>query len=115
MQCSRCGDDVLDPYGDTHYCPGKAPRRVPETQKEAWESVQEGLPEARRCVLAVFEAVPGGLTLWEVQKALGWPVNRVSGRITELVDAKLLRDSESRRINPETGRTAIIWILTRKT
>lgn len=84
---------------------------IQETQLEAYESIQENIGPRRRRVLEVIEADPySGATLFEICGKLGWPVNEVSGRVTELVTLGIVFDSKNRRRNPRTGRRGIVWV-----
>lgn len=82
----------------------------PDTQLESWDETRKKLPRNRAAVLAVIERF-GGAPLWKVAAELGWPVHWVSGRITELRRLGLVSDSGSRRANPATGKSAVVWIL----
>lgn len=87
------------------------PSAVRETSKAAYASIADKLPAKRRTVMELFWTHSQGLTLFEVQKLINKPVNQLSGRITELTKENLLKDSGHRRVNPETGKSAIVWIL----
>lgn len=85
-------------------------RQYPETQIEAWESIQDKLPESRREVLHVIAAAGAlGISTVAISETLKWPINCVSGRITELHDSGLVKDSGRRCINP-SGKRAILWV-----
>lgn len=69
-----------------------------------------GLTNLKGKRLAVAQAIgscPG--TLVEIAFRLGWPINRVSGRVTELSRAGVVVDSGHRRINPDSGKNGIVW------
>jgi predicted transcriptional regulator len=84
---------------------------IRDTQLEAWESIQESLPESRRSVLRVIEnAGDHGITTFDTAEKLGWPINQVSGRITELNQVGIVTDSGRRGVNP-SGKRAILWIV----
>lgn len=88
----------------------------PETQIQSYNEVKDKLPQSRLVVLsAIVGTGDRGLTLFELVGALGVPVNRISGRVTELSEAGLIVDSKRRRMNPETNKTAIIWTATVQT
>lgn len=82
---------------------------VATTQREAWEDLQVKLGERQRTVLALILRSPCGLTLYEIKNKLGWPINSVSGRVTELRKKGLIQASHHTRTNPETGKAAIVW------
>lgn len=82
----------------------------PQTQLEAWASIQENLPDARRAVLlTILNAGKHGISTIAISEKLGWPINCVSGRITELKRVGLVEDSGRRCENP-SGRRGILWI-----
>lgn len=78
----------------------------PETQINAFHSL-ERLPEKRRKVAEAIKTCPG--TLAELSFRLGWAINRVSGRVSELAKMGIVRDSGHRRINPDSGKPGIVW------
>ena len=43
-----------------------------------------------------------------IAKALGWDINRVTGRVTELVSLGLV-DTEGTHYDKETNRTVTLW------
>lgn len=84
-------------------------RFLPDTQLSAYDAIRGTLPARRLAVLEVLEAVPAGLPLFEIAKRLGRPVHCVSGRLTELADARIIEDSGSIAVNPESGKAATVW------
>lgn len=82
---------------------------MPETQIAAWRDIQEKLPKKRRAIFETIAEHVEGLTLFEIEEILGWGINCVSGRVTELHGARLVRDSGQRRINPKSGVAGIVW------
>ena len=58
----------------------------------------------------IHEAGPRGMTALEVVKASGRDRWGIQPRISELVSAKSVVDSGSRRTNP-SGREAIVWVV----
>jgi predicted transcriptional regulator len=85
-------------------------RRTQETQLTAYAEIQDSLSEARGKVLRTISK-NGGATTFEIAKLLSWPINRVSGRVTELCDKGAAIDSGERRVNPESGKKCIVWAL----
>jgi predicted transcriptional regulator len=84
---------------------------IKDTQRHAWEWLQEKLPKKRA---AVFGAIlssdyRGGATIYEIAEDLKWPINCISGRVTELADAGLIHDSQQRRNNRYSGKPCIVW------
>lgn len=78
-----------------------------DAQKTAWSDVQEKLGVRQQEVLKTLRYAPA--TLCEIASRLHVPINRISGRVTELCKAGLVQDSGTRRINPESGKTNIVW------
>ena len=65
---------------------------------DAFDSVKDHLPAARARVLEKIRAAGvHGLTVKEIARALGKGLNAVSPRLTELLDAKAVKDSGRRR------------------
>lgn len=84
-------------------------KQVPDTQLSAWDEIQKTAEGKRAIVLEVIAKSKKGATLFEIQQVLGWSVNRISGRVTELQKEDRIRDSGKRRANPDSGRNAIVW------
>lgn len=84
-------------------------KQVPDTQLSAWDEIQKTAEGKRAIVLEVISKSKKGATLFEIQRALGWSINRISGRVTELQKEDKIRDSGKRRANPDSGRNAIVW------
>ena len=81
---------------------------IQETQREAYHSIENKEQKQE----LVFRAIKSynGLTLFELVKILDWPVNRISGRISDLTKQGKIKDSGSHRVNPESGKSGIVWI-----
>jgi len=86
---------------------------IPETQLEAFKDLQPKISDRHNTIISeIFKrGIGGGMTLFELEKALGWPINRISGRITELAKAGLVQDIGVRRENPASGKNGIVWYL----
>lgn len=81
-----------------------------DTQMQAWDDIQEKLPFTRKKVFDVIKNHGDfGATTVTLSMVLGWPINCVSGRVTELCDAGLIRDSGRRGVNP-SGKKAVLWV-----
>lgn len=78
-----------------------------DTQRAAYYSILDSLQDKERKVLEVIERRPSAL--FEIATELGWPINRVSGRVTRLTDKKVVEDSGERRVNPESGMRCTVW------
>lgn len=81
--------------------------RIPDTQHDSWDQLQEHLCARQVVVLEAIKEKPA--TLFELVTKLGWPVNRISGRVNELVAKGKVKDSGSRRKNPASGKSGIVW------
>lgn len=83
---------------------------VPHTQLESWDKLQGSLENRQEVVFqAISAAGDQGLTLFELVKLLGWPVNRVSGRVTELAAKGKIKNYDLTRVNPESGKRGLVW------
>jgi predicted transcriptional regulator len=80
----------------------------PATQLQSWDEIQSTVSEKRLKVLDIIRRSERGATLFEIVESIGWPVNRVSGRVTELKKLKLIH-SEGTRKNPESGAQGNVW------
>ena len=73
----------------------------------AYDSIKPELGNKQCAVLAKFRAW-GDMTGLEMADLLGWSINRVTGRINELVERKRLFDSGRTKLS-KFGRPSIIW------
>lgn len=81
----------------------------PDTQKQAWTDLQDKLSQKQISVLYAIKALGGKASLWQITNLLKWPINNISGRVTELKREKMIIDSGERSVNPKTMKKAIIW------
>ena len=84
-----------------------------DTSRAAHEHLQDtGKAETREAVVlrTVRRWEDYGRTLFELVGELGWPVNCITGRVRKLVQEGKVRDSFRRRENPNTGKSAIVWV-----
>jgi hypothetical protein len=82
---------------------------IPDTQLEAWGDLLLTIGSKRQVVLNIIDNKPNGATLFQIADILDWPINRVSGRVTELKDMGKIIDSGERLVNPNSGKKAIVW------
>lgn len=82
---------------------------IPDTQMGAFSSL-DNLGDKRQKVAEAIGGQAEGATLFELTKIIGWPVNRISGRVTELAEMSVIFDSGVRRKNPASGRPGIVWM-----
>lgn len=87
-------------------------RQISDTQRESWKEIRKSLGEMQQRVFEIIQDYSThGATLFEVCKRLGKPPNEVSGRVTELCDARKIRDSGERRCNPRTRKKGIVYVV----
>jgi len=67
----------------------------------------KNLDGKRKTVYDIIQA-KGKATNRMIAKALGWDINRVTGRVTELVGLGLV-DAEGTHYDNETNRTVTLW------
>jgi hypothetical protein len=84
---------------------------IPETQREAYDTIRDKTAKQE----LVFRALDSysGLTFFELVKILGWSVNKITGRVNELVKQGRVVDSGERRKNPESTKSGIVWAINR--
>lgn len=58
---------------------------IATTTLETYETVKSTLSGKRRLVFACIESM-GPVTAFEIAEFMGWPINSVSGRVSELKD-----------------------------
>jgi len=84
---------------------------IRDTQRAAWDDIQGRLPITRAQVLEVIKTSGDfGMTIQGVADTLKWPVNCVSGRVTELTNLGFIKDSGRRGVNP-SGKKAVLWVM----
>ncbi|GAB1376863.1 hypothetical protein MASR1M48_17150 [Lactococcus petauri] len=78
-----------------------------QTQLDSWEDLQKHIGKRQ---LDVFQAITHlkGATCYEVSIFLNIPINRVSGRITELAKKNLIITNKT-RVNPTSGKLNAVW------
>jgi len=81
---------------------------VRDTQGDAYQDIKDKLPERRRKVFEVI-ARSKGVASFEIAMILNWPINCVSGRVTELADAGIIEDKSGRVSNPRSSKANILW------
>ena len=81
-----------------------------DTQITAYNDIQKTVGSKRLEVLDVIKDSEEGRTLFEIESLLGWKINQVSGRVTELTKLNLIKDSGNRRKNPTSGKYGIVWV-----
>jgi len=82
---------------------------VAQTSKEALEAIRPAITGRRRVVLNAIKEL-GEATNETIANYLQWPINRVTGRVTELHEFGYVKSDRSGINN--TGHKAKIWSLT---
>lgn len=79
----------------------------PASQQAYFTEVLPTLSDRHQKVLQVLATVPNA-TNSELSRMLGWEINRITPRIFELREKKLVVEANKRKCRV-TGRTAIAW------
>lgn len=88
------------------------PRRGTDTSREAATDLTSRAPVIRQKVLeAISQAGPYGCTSEDLAAALDLPRVTVQPRTSELRALRKIADSGLRRLNPSSGKRAIVWTL----
>ena len=80
-----------------------------KTQVDAFAGIQQKLGAKQRAVAHALKIL-GEASNKDLSQALGWPINRVTGRVTELVDRGIVTTDSTKR-DAETNRTVTVWKL----
>lgn len=80
-----------------------------ETQLNAYSELLNKNQKQKNVLVAIDQL--DGATLFELVEFLGWPVNRITGRLKELVNKGLVIDSGFTKVNPKSRKSGIIWKL----
>lgn len=80
---------------------------IQDTSRQAYEGVMPTIGKRQAMVLAVLKRC-GPLSNSEIARELGWEINKVTPRVKELRDAKLVFEMGKRtcRVN---GTNVLIW------
>ena len=88
---------------------------IRDTQKAAWSFILPKLAQKQREVLlCVAGRGSEGATIYDVSESLKWPLNSVSGRLTELEDKGAIFDSTRRRASSYSGKPCVVWVAIEK-
>lgn len=83
-------------------------KKYPKTQIESYEKTLESLGVKQAKVLQVVKNDLKMATNRMIAKKLGWEINRVTGRVSELVNRGLLVSAGTYE-DKETNRTVTLW------
>jgi|SaaInlV_165m_DNA_1040744.scaffolds.fasta_scaffold01294_2 hypothetical protein len=84
---------------------------IRQTQVESYEKLQPDLSRRQTEVYDCLKSSRNGLTNRGVAKLLGWDINRVTGRMNELV-AKDAVTGDTTVFDSQTQRTVTLWKVT---
>lgn len=74
---------------------------------EAYESIVDSLNNKQKAVLTTIKKC-GRVTRQGVAQVLDWEINRVTGRVKELIEKELIKEDGSVRV--QTGRSRAILV-----
>tara|TARA_R100001463_G_scaffold25650_2_gene60622 strand:- start:8207 stop:8470 length:264 start_codon:yes stop_codon:yes gene_type:complete len=81
--------------------------KIRKTQVDSYKKVLENISEKQKSVYAVL-SVLGPSSNRAIAKHLQWDINRVTGRITELVNLGMV-NTHGTTFDNETNRTVTLW------
>tara|TARA_R100000742_G_C4275052_1_gene95315 strand:+ start:418 stop:681 length:264 start_codon:yes stop_codon:yes gene_type:complete len=82
-------------------------KKIRQTQVESLKKTQKNIGEKQQTVYSVIKS-KGGATNRMIAKHLGWDINRVTGRVTELVNMGMVTTTGTFK-DKETNRTVTLW------
>jgi len=82
-------------------------KKIRQTQVESLKKISNTLGSKRKTVYQVLIS-KGMCTNRMIAKHLGWDINRVTGRITELVNLGMVTTNGTYK-DQETNRTVTLW------
>ena len=80
---------------------------IRKTQIESLKETLKTVSDRQKSVLSTL-TIAGPCTNREISKLLGWDINRITGRITELVNLGLVTTDGTKK-DLETNRTVTLW------
>ena len=81
--------------------------KVRKTQVDSFNELQTEINDRQKSVYSVL-TVHGNCTNREIAKYLQWDINRVTGRVTELVNKGMV-NAHGTKFDHETNRTVTVW------
>ena len=82
-------------------------KNIPQTQIDSFEETLKNLGHKQQAVLRIIKNL-GMASNRMIAKKLGWEINRVTGRVTELVNLGKVSAVDT-AIDNETNRTVTLW------
>lgn len=77
------------------------------TRNQSFKLLQKDLGRNQQAVFKQIKRLKKA-ALFEVTESLGWPINCVSGRITELKEQGKIKEVGT-KFNPQTNRTVTVY------
>ena len=81
--------------------------KIRETQLDSFKELQDVISDRQKTVYSVLKS-RGPKTNRGIAKFLGWDINRVTGRVTELVNLGMVTTDRT-TFDQETNRTVTLW------
>tara|TARA_R110000803_G_scaffold57812_2_gene115892 strand:- start:766 stop:1065 length:300 start_codon:yes stop_codon:yes gene_type:complete len=81
--------------------------KIRETQLDSFKELQDVISDRQKTVYSVLKT-RGPKTNRGIAKFLGWDINRVTGRVTELVNLGMVTTDRT-TFDQETNRTVTLW------
>ena len=81
--------------------------KVRKTQVDSFNELQTEINDRQKSVYSVL-TVHGNCTNREIAKYLQWDINRVTGRVTELVNLGKVKSNGTYK-DKQTNRTVTLW------
>jgi DNA-binding MarR family transcriptional regulator len=82
-------------------------KKIRQTQVESLKKTQKNIGEKQKTVYSVIQYLSPA-TNRNIAKHLGWDINRVTGRVTELVNMGMVTAKGTFK-DKETNRTVTLW------
>ena len=82
-------------------------KKIRQTQVDSYNDLQGDISDRQKSVYSVL-TIHGPTTNRGIAKKLGWDINRVTGRVTELVNLGMV-NTDGTTFDHETNRTVTLW------
>lgn len=79
----------------------------PATQIQSYLELQETVSGKRKTIYDALKVK--SMTLFELKEHLGWEINSISGRVTELKNLGIIEETDLKRKNPSSGKFGIVY------
>mgnify|MGYP000321143565 CR=1 FL=1 len=82
-------------------------KKIRQTQVDSFNELQTEISDRQKSVYSAL-TIHGPSTNRSIAKHLGWDINRVTGRVTELVSRGMVI-AEGTHKDKQTNRTVTLW------